>query len=86
MGFVELLLGDEMQAILSRFTELRELHFVLRENDGEYDAQWWTAEMVRRLPDSCHAAVSVQVRLRMRGASCGCPICGDECSCTSCYS
>ena len=70
-GLLDLLLGDEMLAILSRFPELRQLHFTLDENDWEHDAQWWTAEMVRRLPDSCHAAVSVKVRLLLFGASCG---------------
>ena len=60
-----------MRAILSRFTTLRRLHFVLRDNDGEYDTVWWTAEMVRRLPDSCHAAVSVEARLWTDGTSCG---------------
>ncbi|KAI0710623.1 hypothetical protein C8Q76DRAFT_738137, partial [Earliella scabrosa] len=44
-GLADLLLGDEMRAILSRFPELRQLHFTLEENDEEYDAQWWTAEM-----------------------------------------
>ena len=71
MGFVECLLGDEMLAILSRFPGLRQLHFTLDENDGEYDARWWTVKMARRLPDSCHAAVSVEVRLDQYGASCG---------------
>ena len=85
-GLADLLFADEMLAILSRFPELRQLHFTLPDNDGEYDAGWWTAEMVRRLPDSCHAALSVKVRFWTSGASCGCPICGDECSCTSCYS
>ena len=70
-GFADLLLGDEMLAILSRFTELRQLHFTLWENYEEYDAGWWTAEMVRRLPDSCHAAVSVKVIPLEDGASCG---------------
>ena len=70
-GLLDLLLGDEMLAILSRFPELRQLHFGLYENDGEHDAGWWTAEMVRRLPDSCHAAVSVKLLPRMHGASCG---------------
>ena len=84
-SLLDLPLGDEMLAILSRFPELRQLHFALTENDGEHDAQWWTAEMVRRLPDSCHAAVSVKVILLEDGASCGCPICGNDCLCTSCY-
>ena len=61
-----------MLASLSRFTELRQLHFTLWEDDKDYyDAQWWTAEMVRRLPDSCHAAVSVEVLLHKYSASCG---------------
>ena len=60
-GLVDLLLGDEMLAILSRFPELHQLHFSLRDNDGEYNSGWWTAEMVRRFPDSGHAAVSVEM-------------------------
>ena len=70
-GLLDLLLGDEMLAILSRFTELRQLYFTLWESDREHDAGWWTAEMVRRLPDSCHAAVSVKMRVWTSGASCG---------------
>ncbi|KAI0710594.1 hypothetical protein C8Q76DRAFT_798149 [Earliella scabrosa] len=63
MGLMDLLLGNKMLAILSQFTELNQLHFNLWENDGEYDAGWWMAEMARRLPDGCHAAVSVKVHL-----------------------
>ena len=70
-GLADLLLGDEMRAILSRFPELRQLYFTLEETDGKHDAGWWTAEMVRRLPHSCQSAVSVQVRVAMYGASCG---------------
>ena len=70
-GLLDLLLGDEMLAILSRFTELRQLYFTLWGDDREHDAGWWTAEMAHRLPDSCHAAVSVEVHLDGSGASCG---------------
>ena len=68
-GLLDLLLGEEMLDILSRFTMLRQLHLFLWENDAEYDGRWWTAEIVRRLPDSCHnVQVSVRVLLRMYGA------------------
>ena len=66
-GLLDLLLGGRVQNILSRFPTLRQLHFTLEDNDGEYDSRWWTAEMVRRLPDTCHAAVSVNVILRLTG-------------------
>ncbi|KAI0710621.1 hypothetical protein C8Q76DRAFT_694678 [Earliella scabrosa] len=62
-GLVDLLLGGEILANLSRLTQLRQLHFTLLDNDAEHDSGWWTAEMVRRLPNSCHATVSVEVCL-----------------------
>ena len=70
-GLVDLLVGGEMQGILGQFPELRQLHFTLVDNDSKYDAGWWSSEMIRRLPDSCRAAVSVDVVLWPRGASCG---------------
>ena len=70
-GLVDLLLGGEILANLSRFTQLRQLHFTLLDNDAEHDSGWWTAEMVRRLPNSCHATVSVEVCLLTDGVSCG---------------
>ncbi|KAI0683529.1 hypothetical protein C8Q76DRAFT_699197 [Earliella scabrosa] len=66
-GLLDLLLGGRVQNILSRFPTLRQLHFTFEDNDGEYDSRWWTAEMVRRLPDTCHATVSVNVILRLTG-------------------
>ncbi|KAI0710616.1 hypothetical protein C8Q76DRAFT_798165 [Earliella scabrosa] len=66
-GLVDYLLGEEMRAILSRFPALCQLDFGLWEHDGEHDAGWWTAEIARRLPDSCHAAVSVKLDLRPQG-------------------
>ncbi|KAI0710620.1 hypothetical protein C8Q76DRAFT_798167 [Earliella scabrosa] len=62
-GLVDLLVGGEMQGILGQFPELRQLHFTLVDNDSKYDAGWWSSEMIRRLPDSCRAAVSVDVIL-----------------------
>ncbi|KAI0704580.1 hypothetical protein C8Q76DRAFT_178147 [Earliella scabrosa] len=63
-GLLDLLLGDdsEILTILGQFSALRHFCFTLYENDPEYDDEWWTSEMVRRLPDSCKAAVSVKVR------------------------
>ena len=70
-GLLDLLLEDEMLAILSRFPELHHLHFALEDNDREHDAVWWMAEIVRRLPDSYHSALSVRILLMMYGVSCG---------------
>lgn len=69
-GLVDYLLGEEMRAILSRFTALCQLDFRLWEHEGEHDAGWWKAEIARRLPGSCHAAVSVKLDLRPLSASC----------------
>ncbi|KAI0702739.1 hypothetical protein C8Q76DRAFT_232004 [Earliella scabrosa] len=57
------LLASYMVAILSGFSGLRRLHLIVYDGDEEYGSQQWTAEMVRRLPDSwpAQAAVSVEV-------------------------
>ncbi|KAI0702730.1 hypothetical protein C8Q76DRAFT_802322 [Earliella scabrosa] len=53
------LLGNETVAILSGFPSLRLLYIDLFDYEHEeFDSQWWTAEMGRRLPLNLRAAVS----------------------------
>ena len=76
-GLLDDLFKSDMVANLAGFSELRQLHLTLHENDEEHDSQWWAAEMVRRLPYSCCVAVSVEVqRSTASGTSCfaTCPI------------
>ena len=55
------LLGNETVAILSGFPSLRLLYIDLFDYEHEeFDSQWWTAEMGRRLPLNLRAAVSVR--------------------------
>ena len=67
MGLLDLLLGEEMVATLSKFSCLRQLNVTLVDNDEEFDDRWWSEEMASRLPG--HIAVEVDVKYD-HGTSC----------------
>ena len=67
IGFLNIILGEQMAGILSGLSPLRHLKFTLWDNTPAYGGRWWQAQMVHRLPSHLHSALSVEVELHEDG-------------------
>ena len=62
-GFLDILCGEAVIDVLSRFSELRQLHLQLDERAKKFNNEWWKSQMLLRLPDHLRSVFPLSVEV-----------------------